>query len=518
MEVFAYQVIASCLAIVLLSYTLKLLKWAYLRPKKQERILREQGFKGNSYRLVYGDLKEMSETIQDATSKPINLGDDIKPRVIAFVFKTVQKYGNESFFWTGPQPVIIITEVELIKEVLAKYPVYHKVKESNPLTKLFARGLVNYEEDKWAKHRKIINPAFHLDKLKLMVPAFHLSCDEVLKEWEKRVSREGWCEFDVCPYLESITSDAISRTAFGSSYKQGRRVFELQLEQSALIMKAMQSVYIPGSRFLPTKRNRRIKQIYEEVRSNIRGLIDKRIDAMKAGEAIDEDLLGLMLQSNLQEIEENGNRKFGMTIDQVIEECKLFYFAGQETISSLLVWSLILLSRHPDWQAKAREEAVRVLGEENPTFDAINRLKIVGMILHEVLRHYPPVLALERSVSEETQLGRLTLPAGVRVSLPIILAQHDRRSWGEDAAEFDPGRFGEGVTNAAKGGGGFFFPFGWGPRICIGLNFAMIEAKLVLAMMLRRFSFELSPSYTHAPMAALTTRPQHGAHLHLRKL
>lgn len=103
------------------------------------------------------------------------------------------------------------------------------------------------------KHSNWTEVGFHFSLLystvQLMIPAFYLSCDEILKEWEKRVlpPRES-CELDVWPYLESITSDAISRTAFGSSYEEGRRIFELQLEQAALISKAFQSIYIPGSR------------------------------------------------------------------------------------------------------------------------------------------------------------------------------------------------------------------------------------------------------------------------------
>ncbi|KAI3704428.1 hypothetical protein L1987_74648 [Smallanthus sonchifolius] len=517
MDAVANTLAISC-AIVVVLCAWKVVNMVWLRPKKLEKILKNQGFNGNKYKLLFGDMKEMSMMFQQSKSKHINIddGDEVLSHVVAFLHHSMQKHGRNHIMWMGWNPRVITMDPLLIKDALTKIYDFQKTK-INPLIKFVASGLVTYEGDQWAKHRKLINPAFHVEKLKNMVPAFHLSCSEMLGKWEKSISSNGSCELDVWPHLQALTSDVISRTAFGSSYEEGIRIFELIRKQSILGMEALQSLYIPGSRFLPTKRNRMMKAIDREVNRSIRSIIDNRLKAMKAGEGNYHDLLGIMLESNIKEVEQHQNKTHGMTINEVIEECKLFYFAGQETTASLLVWTMVLLSKHQEWQSRAREEVLNVLGDKDMDVDRLSHLKVVNMIFYEVLRLYPPVVGIARKVDKHITLGGFSLPSGVQIGFPIMLIHYDEQLWGSDAKKFNPDRFSEGISKATKNQV-IYFPFGWGPRICIGQNFALLEAKIALAMILQRFSFDYSPSYVHAPTQILTLQPQFGTHLILHKL
>ncbi|CAM8995262.1 unnamed protein product [Rhodiola kirilowii] len=515
----AMSLSAAFLGCLVLLWSYKIINWVWLKPKRLEKRLRQLGFRGNPYRILQGDIKEKYLMIVEATSKPIQLSDNIITRIHPDFLRCIQTYGKNCIMWLGPEPEVYVMDPELLKEVFNRIYDFQKP-PPDYLGKLLVKGLATYEGEKWVKHRKLANPAFHMEKLKNMIPKFYHSANEMVSKWETLTlaSADGSCELDVWQDLQNMTRDVISRTAFGSSFEEGKRIFDLQRELTELVIQSKMSAYIAGWRFVPTKMNRRMKALDKEIKASLWVIIKKKEEAMREGNAATDDLLGLLIESNLNAMKEHKSKKdVGMSLNDVIEECKLFYFAGQETTSVLLVWTMVLLSQHQEWQKRARDEVLQVFGTEKPNLSEVNNLKIVNMILHEVLRFYPPVTMLIRATHKETVLGTMTLPAGVVVTIPVIAIHRDPQLWGEDANEFKPDRFAEGVSNATKGQP-IFMPFSQGPRTCIGLNFALMEAKIAMALILQRFAFELSPSYTHAPYSLVTLHPQHGAHVILHKL
>ncbi|KAF8675952.1 hypothetical protein HU200_047452 [Digitaria exilis] len=464
--------LSGALVSLLLWWAWRVLESTWIIPRRLDRALQSQGLPGTVYRFPFGDLREFARQATAARAKPMPLSHDITPRVHRFYHNIIREHGNKPI-----HRLVIVDDPKLVREIMANKFGHFRKRKHNGLVKRLANGLVSHDGEKWAVHRKIISPAFHLEKLKVkMLPAFAACSNDLITRWVGYVDSDGAKEIDVWPEFQNLTGDVISRSAFGSSFSEGRRIFQLQ------------------------------------------GIVGKRERAMKEGRANNnDDLLGLLMESNIAETKQAGTSKPIMTMEDIIGELKLFYFAGMDTTAVLLTWTMVVLSVHPEWQDSAREEVLRVFGKNQPDLDGIHQLKIVTMILYEVLRLYPPVVQLDRQTYKEMELGGVTYPAGVVLSLPIVFVHHDKDVWGEDADEFRPERFADGISRASKDAPAFF-PFGWGPRICVGQNFALVEAKMALSSILQHFSFGLSPSYTHAPFPVSTLQPDHGAQIMLKKL
>ncbi|XP_038697072.1 cytochrome P450 CYP72A219-like [Tripterygium wilfordii] len=214
-----------------------------------------------------------------------------------------------------------------------------------------------------------------------MIPGFSISCNLMIERWKKMTSDNETGELDIWPELQKLTADIILRAAFGSSYEEGKKMSGLQKELITLVIEAMQTIYIPGFRFLPTKNNPKRNKLVKEITSIMKDLIQRRQNAIRSEQSKVDDILSLLLQrteENSMTQNTNGTKSAEITIEEVIEECKQFYLAGQETTTSLITWTIIILCMHPDWQQRAREEVLQVCGKKDPDFEAISHLKTIS--------------------------------------------------------------------------------------------------------------------------------------------
>ncbi|KAK6155710.1 hypothetical protein DH2020_009958 [Rehmannia glutinosa] len=203
-------------------------------------------------------------------------------------------------------------------------------------------------------------------------------------------------------------------------------------------------------------------------------------------------------------------KKRALTTKELVDECKTFFFGGHETTALALTWTLLLLGLHPEWQEELREEIKHVVGDgEIVDATMLVGLKKMEWVMNEVLRLYPPAPNVQRQARQDIQVDNLVIPNGTNMWIDVVSMHHDESLWGKDVNEFKPERFKDNIHGGCNHKMGFL-PFGFGGRMCVGKNLTNMEYKIVLTLILSRFSFSLSPNYCHAPSILLSLRPMHG--------
>ncbi|KAL6841921.1 hypothetical protein ACP4OV_028433 [Aristida adscensionis] len=507
-------VVAAAAAAAAASWAFNVLVHLVWRPHAVTRRLRAQGVRGPGYRFFVGSLGEIKRLRAAAAGATLDVGDhDLVPLVQPHIREWIPRYGRTFVYWTGARPNVCVADIGMVRQVLFDRTGLYPKNLINPhIARLLGKGLLLTDGDDWKRHRKVVHPAFNMDKLKMMTVTMSDCARSMMSEWEAQLTKGGEVEIELSSRFEELTADVISHTAFGSSYTEGKQVFLAQRELQFLAFSTAFNVQIPGFKYLPTEKNLKTRKLDKKVRGMLMDIIRNRL-AAKDTAGYGNDLLGLLLEACSPEHGETP----ALSMDEIIDECKTFFFAGHDTTSHLLTWSMFLLSTHPEWQDRLREEVRRECAGEVPTGDELNKLRLVNMFLLETLRLYGPVSLIQRRAGADLELGGVRVPEGAILSIPIATIHRDKEVWGEDAGEFKPERFENGVTRAAKHPNALL-SFSSGPRSCIGQNFAMIEAKAVVAMILQRFALELSPKYVHAPMDVITLRPRHGLPMLLRSL
>jgi cytochrome P450 len=253
--------------------------------------------------------------------------------------------------------------------------------------------------------------------------------------------------------------------------------------------------------FVPTPANLRFKRAMKTIDDVVYRLIRER----RAAENKGDDLLGMLMEST-----DDGT---AMDDQQLRDEVITMVLAGHETTANLLSWTFRLLSQHPDVARRAREEALRVLGDREPALSDVKSLEYTRRVLDEALRLYPPAWMFERQAIEDDVLGGYPIAKGSIVGFcPYVMHRHPAH-W-ENPEGFDPDRFSP--ERSQKRPRYAYLPFGGGPRTCIGNHFAMMEAQIILAMVLREHRIELDPSHPVVLDPVITLRPKHGIHVRRR--
>ena len=398
-----------------------------------------------------------------------------------------------------PLHVYFVGDPAIIEEILVrKADSFRKDRVTRLVSRVVGNGLLVNEGESWRHQRRLIQPAFHHQQL-LSYPAMMVAAAErATATWTAGQLR------DVHQDMMEVTLDIVAQALFGADVsgqaaRIGHAISDLMEEFGHLVGLSARFA-LPA--WVPTPANRRLRRAVRHVDDVIHGIIAER----RSNPASDRhDLLSLLIQTR----DEDGQP---MSDAQVRDEAVMLFLAGHETTALTLTYALYLLAAHPERQARLEGELERVLGARTPALADLEHLVYTENVVLESMRLYPPAWAMGREALGPVEIAGFTFPKGAEFIISPWVMHRDPRFFADPEA-FQPERWENELARRLPKFA--YLPFGGGPRICIGNRFAMMEAKLALAAIARRFRFELAPETKVDLFPSVTLRPRGGLKLRL---
>ncbi|XP_055925097.1 cytochrome P450 3A24-like [Argiope bruennichi] len=508
--------------------------WLLYR-KRSFSFLKDHGIPGPEPNILFGNMLEL------LTKNPIKCLDE-----------WFEKYGRIVGYYLGTRPVILITDVDLLKRIqvsdFTKFMNRPNLRgpppSKEPKNEPFSRNLLQLRDKRWKEIRSIITPSFTASKMKQMAPIMNSAIDSLMNNVEKKCAAGE--EFDIYPMFQGLTMDVIGRTAFGIQTDTQNDPNDPLLRTSKILLEGeITSVVLLATSFrslavlwnwlskirltFQNKGTNPFKELFQSVKAVIairrkikeagrpdllQSLIDAEIDDLSKVTA--DDLTAKVGDHSENETKGSISSKLirRMTDADILDNSVLFFLAGYETTSTALAFTAHLLMHYPEVQDKMRQEVKQLLEREGElNYYSVNKLQYLDQVLHESLRMYPPLsLFIGRECGEDIDLGKMKLKKGMAIQVPSWNLHKDPELWGPDVHEFKPERFSP--ENKSKIHPMAFQAFGQGPRNCIGMRFAFMEAKLALARLLSKYKFKpCSKTDKRDPELRITfisINPKHG--------
>ena len=453
-----------------------------------------------------------TETFYPPTVQPPSQALSL-PRFIArFIRNPLQAlprsvYTEPVVAYGGKRPLVTwVTDPALVERILLKdFEQFPKTPlDRRVLVPMLGNGLLTAEGESWRWQRKIASPIFRYSEILSYVPAMVEATEQLLETWQPRGK-----EFttDIEEAMTETTFSVIARTVLAgideteaSAVKRSARTYldRISWEIAAAML------HLPPAMWHPGKAN--MRSAAKEVRTIVERLLAQRREVR----GLSGDLVARLISARDPA---NGDQ---MSDTAIVDNLATFLFAGHETTAKALTWTLYLLARAPQWQDRLRDEVQRAIrSSQRVGPGTIERLPLTLRVLKESMRLYPPAPVMTRLANQDLDLAGIHVPKGSLIVIPIFVLHRHQRLW-NDPDRFDPDRFLP--ENEAKYPRTQFMPFGFGPRICIGSSFALIEATAILATLLHSARFEWDGRHTPEPVSRITLRPKGGMPLIVKAL